>query len=219
MLTSTYQLSCEENEKAPSADPENHYFGRMNRKRLEAESLRDAMLTVNGSLDPKLGGNPLNAIGGAANATPAQMRGPSRTDILLSRRRSIYLPVFPGNLNELFEVFDFPHGLAGKRYVTTAPTQALFLMNGEFILAESRDWAAKLLAETGKSESELIAEVYSRAFAREPRAEETARALKFIDGFGKSLAQVEPNATKRHQKSWEAFCQAIFESTEFRFVE
>jgi hypothetical protein len=118
-------------------------------------------------------------------------------------------------------VFDFPdpNGLAGKRYVTTAPTQALFLMNAEFMMSEAATWSGKLLGETGKSEAELVEEVYSRAFARLPAPEEKARALQFISDFGKSLVQVEPDASARRKKSWQAFCHAIFETTEFRFVE
>jgi hypothetical protein len=215
MLTSTYQLSALDDETAPVVDPENRYLWKMNRKRLDAESLRDSILRVNGSLDLALGGESLNGLAGSMAARP------NGSDILQSRRRSIYLPVFPGNLNELFQVFDFPdpNGLAGKRYVTTAPTQALFLMNGGFMMSEAAVWSGKLLGETGKSEAELIDEVYAKAFARPPAPAEKARALQFISDFGKSLAQVEPDANARRSKSWQAFCHAIFETTEFRFVE
>jgi hypothetical protein len=215
MLTSTYQQSANAGPAPHSADPENRYLWRMNRKRMDAESLRDGILAANGSLDLALGGESLNG-----GMQPRGMRT-NGSDLLQSRRRSIYLPVFPGSLNELFQVFDFPdpHGLAGKRYVTTAPTQALFLMNSEFILAESAAWSSKLLEETGKNDAERVAEVYMKAYARPPSAVEKDHALDFIRKFSGAMAMVEPDPAARQKKAWQSFCQAIYESTEFRFIE
>jgi hypothetical protein len=214
MLTSTYQLSSEHNEKAHAIDPENKYFWRMQRKRLDAESLRDAVLALNGTLDRTIGGNTLN---GGDGAPPGR---PGRQQFEEFKRRSIYLPVLRGNVNELFQVFDFPdpHALAGKRYVTTAPTQALFLMNSEFAAEQARLWAEKVLGDSSKSASDWISELYGAAYARKPSAEEVKRAEGFLAQFERALAPVEQDAATRKKKAVQAFCHALMQSTEFRFL-
>ena len=137
-----------------------------------------------------------------------------------SDRRSIYLPIQRGNLNDLFQVFDFPDpsALAGKRYVTTAPTQALYLMNSPFVIEKARTWAGKLTGESGKSDSDLVQSVYLAAYARSCSQAEEKNALKFLTDYNNVLAQVEPNAKSRKEKVWTGFCQAIIESAEFRFI-
>jgi len=218
LLTRTYQMGSQENEKARAADPENRLLWRMNPKRLEAEALRDAMLAANGTLDRAVGGPPQQA----AMAAPAQpvpeLPPPVFED---SSRRSLYLPVLRGNLQDLFQVFDFPdpHFVAGRRFTTTAPTQALFLMNSPFVLRQARAWAEKLAAESGRSDAELAAEVYAAAYGRTAAKDELARASAFLENYRAALAQAEPDAAARKIKAWQGFCQAILQSTEFRFLD
>jgi len=213
MLTSTYQMSTTHDEKSYSIDPEDRYFWRAHRKRLDAESLRDAILAINGTLDRTVGGNTLE--------NPDQPGRPPRSQALEElTRRSVYLPVLRGNLNELFQVFDFPdpHALAGKRYVTTAPTQALFLMNSTFAAEQSRRWAEQLLSNSGKSTSEWIADAYLAAYARTPRPDELKRADEFLANFERALAPTEQDAALRKKKAAQAVCHALLQSTEFRFL-
>jgi hypothetical protein len=184
----------------------------MQRKRLDAEALRDAALAINGSLNRTMGGSTL------AGAQPSQP--PTRVQFEEMTRRSIYLPILRGNLNELFQVFDFPdpHALAGRRFVTTAPTQALFLMNSTFAATQARLWAEKLLSDSSKGTPEWIIDSYVAAFARRPKAEEVKRAENFITHFERSLAQAEQDAAARKKKAVQAFCHALMQSTEFRFL-
>ena len=209
MLSEAYHRSCDFDAANYGTDPENVYLWRVNRRRLDAESLRDGILAVTGDLDRTIGGTPVN------EQTPQPM-----ANVPEARRRSIYLQVFRENLHELFQVFDFPdpNALAGRRFVTTAPTQALYLMNSEFMAERSGRWAEKLQSETGRSPAELIAEVYAMAYARQPSASEVERAERFIDEFERALAQAEPDAGTRRMKSWKAFCHAILESSEFRYI-
>ena len=213
MLSSTYQLSTALDEKAHAIDPENWLHSRMNRKRLDAESLRDAILAVNSTLDRTAGGDTLNAA--APNGPPG---APQEFKDL--KRRSLYLPVLRGSVNELFQFFDFPDpsALAAKRYVTTAPTQALYLMNSEFISENSRAWAEMLLANSGKSDAELINDAYALAYNRPCSIDEQKRALEFLKNFERGLVQVEADAAARKKRAVQAFCQALIESTEFRFL-
>jgi uncharacterized protein DUF1553 len=220
LLSGAYQLGTDYDEQDHAADPANRYFWRMNRKRLDAESLRDAILAVNGSLDLKFGGPSLS--GDSAGPAGLGVMGDSGNPE--STRRSVYLAVFRGALSDLFQVFDFPdpYALAGKRYVTTAPTQALFLMNSPFILRAADLWAEKLSPISQNlepsSESELIDQIYLAAYARPPSGAERQRAQTFLRNYSASLVQIEPDAAARKSKALRGFCQAILESTEFRFL-
>lgn len=214
MLTSTYQLSAAHDEKAGAKDPENRLLWRMNRKRLDAESLRDSILALSGALDRTFGGSSLT---NGPNGAPFQSPTRAFDD---STRRSIYLPVLRGNVNELFQVFDFPDpsALAAKRHVTTAPTQALYLMNSPFITQQAGVWAEKLLKDTGRSNAEIINQVYLAAYNRACTAAERTRAEQFLAGFERSLTPVESDPAVRKKRALQACCQAILESTEFRFL-
>ena len=209
MLSAAYQRSSEFNEANYAKDPENVYLWRVNRRRLDAESLRDGILAVTGGLDRTMGGVPVNEQ--ARGAVPAGNK---------THRRSVYLQVFRENLHELFQAFDFPdpNALAGKRFVTTAPTQALYLMNSEFMLERSGRWAEKLLAQTGRSSSDLIVEAYGLAYGRPPSAAEIDRGEKFVADFERALVQIEAEPEARRVKSWKAFCHALLESAEFRYI-
>ena len=102
--------------------------------------------------------------------------------------------------------------------MTTAPTQALFLMNSQFAAAQAQLWAGRVLADTSKSTSGWITETYSAAYGRGPRAEEVKRAEEFLSQFERALAPVEQDAAARKKKAVEAFCHALMQSTEFRFL-
>jgi hypothetical protein len=213
MLSSTYQLSSAYSAEAHASDPDDRLFWRMSRKRLDAEELRDSILVVNQTLDRTVGGDTIGAIA----AGMPERSGAAASDPLTSRRRSLYLPVFRGGLNDLFQVFDFPdpNALAGKRYVTTAPTQALFLMNSPFVVQESGRWAERLEA---KSDSDVVSGVYLTAYGRSCSDEERTRALAFLRDFTNAAIATEQDQQARRRKALQAFCQAIIESTEFRFL-
>src|SRR5262249_47729909 len=125
--------------------------------------------------------------------------------------------IFRGRLNDLFQVFDFPDAniLSGKRYVTTAPTQALFLMNSPFVVEESRRWAERL---ESKSESDVVNDIYLSAYARPCSDEERTGAKTFLRNYGNALIATESDQAVRKKKALQALCQAIIESTEFRFL-
>lgn len=212
MLTKTYQLSAEQNTKAHAVDPGNELLWRAHRKRLDAESLRDAVLAANGSLDRSIGGQIQS---GQDAPTILNAAG---SDVPEANRRSLYLPILRGALNDLFQVFDFPdpHTISGQRHVTTAPTQALFLMNSPFIDRQSALWSRGLLADGTLSDEARVERVFERAYARPPSSREKERALAFLKSYSEALPADEGNA--RREKSWQGLCHAIFESTEFRFL-
>lgn len=212
MLTRTYQLSSEPNAKAQAADPGNHLLWRAHRKRLDAESLRDSILASNGSLDRSIGGR----IDSGQEAPP--IINAAAGELPDANRRSLYLPVIRGALNDLFQAFDFPdpHAISGQRHVTTAPTQALFLMNSPFLSRQAGLWARSLLADPALSDDARVTRVFERAYARPPTAREMERATMFLKSYSAALSAEDEAARK--QKAWQGLCHAIYESTEFRFL-
>ena len=214
MLSNTYQMSSDYNSAAYERDPENKLLWRMNRRRLEVEPIRDAILAVSGQLD--------RTVGGSLSPTNSAPMGPASSNNvqLNSRRRSLYLPVIRNDTPDMFQVFDFadPHMLSGKRHTTSAATQALFMMNSPFIQEQSHWWAESLIASVVSTDAERIAMAFARAVGRPTNPREVDQALQFIERFQKGLEQTQTDGAKRRVAAWQSFCQALFASTEFRFV-
>ena len=124
MLSATYQQSCE-NERS-NADPENRLLYRMNRRRLEAEGVRDSLLAVAGRLDRTMG-------------------GPSVRDFNVPRR-TVYLMTIRSDRSGFRPLFDAADSTApvDKRTVSTVAPQALFLMNNPFILEQTKALAKRI---------------------------------------------------------------------------
>jgi Protein of unknown function (DUF1553)/Protein of unknown function (DUF1549)/Planctomycete cytochrome C len=197
VLSHTYRQAAAVPSAALAADPENRLFGRMNRRRLDAECIRDTMLLVGGKLQLGMGGPTFPQ---TLNAD----YGYKHTD----SQRSVYMPVFRNALPELFEVFDFadPSVTTGRRNVSTVAPQALFLMNHPFVLEQARHAADRLRAEKGLDDEGRITRAYRLALGRPPTDAERRIAAKFI-------AQAE-NA----DKAWPLLYQALFASLDFRYV-
>jgi hypothetical protein len=215
MLTSAYQMSCEHDAKAYAKDPDNRHLWRMNRRRLEAEAIRDAVLAVSGQLD-------LTAGGAAMPANGPPMNNPMMAlPQVASNRRSIYLPVVRTDVLDMFQVFDFadPHTISGKRHVTTAATQALFMMNSEFVQDQARKWAGNLLGLSLPDNAQRVNKAYLAAFGRPAAPQEIERALRFIESLGAAADSSESTTENNRLRAWQCFTHALLASTDFRFVD
>jgi hypothetical protein len=217
MLSNAYQMSSALDAKAYQADPDNHLFWRMNRRRLEAEPIRDTLLHVAGRLDITPGGSLLNAKD-ADYVTNDQSRNSAQYD---KPRRSIYLPVIRNAVFDMFQAFDFgdPSAVIAKRASTTVAPQALFMMNSPFVLEQAKGFASELLAQEGASEDKILYTAYMRAFARAPRADEITRAKNFLSRYSQQLAANEPDEKKRRLRGWQGLCQVLLASNEFIYVD
>jgi len=165
-------------------NPQNQYLWRMNRQRLEAEALRDAVLATSGALNLKAGGPPI--------ATPLTaeekegMRDPSQwpvsSDPADYTRRSVYLYVKRSFRLPMFETFDAPDASAScpRRESSTVAPQALALMNSEFMAAQADRFAARLKSKCGESPEVCVEAGWSAAFGRAPAPEEKHKALAFL---------------------------------------
>jgi hypothetical protein len=197
-LSRSYQLSAvsSQAEKQRAVDPENRLLSRMNRRRLDAEAIRDSILVVSGRLDRTLGGPNWKP-----NTTSEY--GYQFDDV----RRSVYTPVFRNRLLELFEAFDFadPNLVLGRRNVSTVATQALYLMNSPFVMEQAK-YAATAALAADLDDAGRIDRAYRTALGRPPTAKEREVALKFVAQAGDK------------QAAWERVYQALFGCIDFRYV-
>ncbi|WP_417848114.1 DUF1553 domain-containing protein [Thalassoglobus sp.] len=196
VLTRTYQLDS--SLSAVSAkDPENRYLTHQNRKRLRAESIHDALLSMSGELDPTPAGN--------------SMRPGTRSEYGYKfdfGKRAVYLPVFRNRLPDLFTVFDFPDPnlSQGRRTSSTVSPQSLFLMNSEFVHMRSEETAKRVLAIEGDTPQRLEWLILT-TLNRYPTSDEQRLFGDFLEDDPESL------------EAWSQVCQALFGSLDFRFVE
>ncbi|HEX5104315.1 MAG TPA: DUF1549 and DUF1553 domain-containing protein, partial [Pirellulaceae bacterium] len=211
VLSHTYQLSSAGQPAALAKDPQNDLHWRMNRRRLELEPLRDSLLAVAGRLTTERpAGIQVAGIGGKSRLSQVASLLP-----LDSPYRTVYLPVIRSGLPEEYGTFDFPDPclLQGQREVTTVAPQALFFLNGDFVVRSAREAAGELLESGPTSDDQRVTWAYQRVLQRPPTADETAEAIKLIHGL-------EPDAGERDpvRYRWSALIQALLCSAEFRYL-
>ena len=208
MLSRAWSLAAD----PPDArDAGNLLLARANRKPLEAEPLRDAMLALGGTLrlEPRQG-SPVNEL---ARDIKPQGRELGRNGFLndladTTTHRSIYLPVLRGKTLPVLQCFDLadPGGVNGLRRATIVPAQSLFLMNSDFAMQQARGFAARVLSVPAGSPDERLRLAWRMAFARAPLPTEVASLRRFL---GDDPA--DPAA-------WSRACQVLLMTGEFRTI-
>lgn len=181
MLSSVYQLSTENDEAAFAKDSGNRLYWRANRKRMDAEQLRDSILLVAGNLDPSAGGP-------SVDLSPA------------FKRRTIYGKVSRYKLDEYLQLFDFanPNISAEKRFTTTVPLQRLFLMNSDFMQLEAEELAKRLAKEPDNRSR--IRKAYEIAFGRQPSEQEIRLGLEYLKS--EPLVEYEERKKKKAEEDF-----------------
>jgi hypothetical protein len=208
VLSRAYRLSTAFSPQAAGIDPENRLLWRMNRRRLDAESLRDAMLAASGRLDRTVGGPNIqddSVIAAATSTNPTEYGY-----VFADTRRSVYTPAFRNRMHELFEVFDFAdqNRAVLQRSVTTVAPQALMMLNGPFVMEQARGAAARVLAdEPSMSDENRVRRVFLELLTRKPTPGEIQIALASI------------NNSQDKPKAWEQLTQALFATVDFRYLD
>ena len=180
MTSATYRQASADNEAARQLDPENQLLWRMNRQRLEIESVRDSMLAAAGRLDLTAGGLPF-----------------SLTALPSVPRRSVYGFIERGRIPSILSAFDFasPDQHAPMRFVTTVPQQALFFLNSPFVAEQARFVAARAEVVAASTDSAKIEQLYRFIYGRAPQERELQAGLQFVSqpGGTEELAAPEPS--------------------------
>ncbi len=210
VLSRTYQLSSAESSTAMKFDPDNALLWRHSPRRRDAESLRDAILSAAGTLERTA---PDRWQQLSYHTTSQNLDAMSR-----ARHRAVYLPVIRGRLPDLFAAFNFPPPdlVIGRRETPSVPTQALFLMNSPLVMEQSQFMARRILDDDGAkmSNEQRIGLACQLAFGRGATTSETSDALTLISNW-----KTEVETERSTLDAWAAFCQSLFCSAEFRFVE
>jgi hypothetical protein len=190
MVTSaTYQQASLLTPAARMADPDNRLFSRMNRRRLEGEALRDAMLSVGGVLNLKMGGPSIHP------ELPAELGAPHgwhvTPDPVERNRRGVYVFAKRNLRYPLFHTFDAPDGneTCARRYASTTAPQALFLLNSKLTLDLARSFAGRVLKEAGGDPAAVAERAQRLALGRPPTPDERKTVLAFLERQTAELRQ------------------------------
>ena len=194
MLSGTYQQTSDPNPQSAKADPANQWYWRMNRRRLDFESMRDTLLAASGKLDSTIGGRPVEL---TAEPFPT--------------RRTIYGFVERQNLPGVFRTFDFasPDTTSPQRFSTTVPQQALFLLNSPFVVQQARQLIARPDVKAAPSDEKRIERLYQIMFQRNPESDEIQLGKKFLQ----TKAAAPTGDTESEKPAWQYGYGAYDEGT------
>ena len=212
MLSSTYRMSSDFDARPFETDPENHLVWHQNRRRLEAECVRDALLAASGRLDLALGGTLLASKDGEYVTNDQSNDAAQYT----STRRSLYLPVIRNSIYDLFATFDYadPSLALEQRSATVDPSQALLLWNSPLAVGESEGFARSLLSRGELDDRARLDELWQRAYQRAPREGERSRAVAFLADH---LAH--DSGGDARLRAWASLCRALCASNEFLYLD
>jgi hypothetical protein len=215
--SNTFRQSTVPAPAAMAADPGNRLLHRYPVRRLEAESIRDAILAAAGRLDATLYGPRV-----PVHLTPfMQGRGrpPETGPLDGEERRSLYLSIRRNFLPPMMLVFDMPipFSTVGSRTSSNVPAQSLTLLNAPFTDLLAARWATDLLARPASGPEERIAEIYWSALSRAPTPEETAEAVAFLDEQARQLGTPQA-AAYEDAAAWKALCHVVFNMKEFIYL-
>ncbi len=218
VLSRSYQMTSDYDSVNYQSDPDNRYLWRMSKRRLDAESLRDSMLSVSGLLDwdrPRG-----SAVAKAGNGQVGRSRNLQGRDLLTgSDHRSVFLPIIRDMVPPSLDLFDYaePSLVTGKRDVTTVPSQALYLMNNPYV-SRAADNMARRLFDQASSGPERVSLAFRLALGREPTTGEAQKVKQFFEQ-NQNLPEIKTSRSQNRSSSiWSSFCQALLCSAEFRYL-
>ena len=164
-------------------------------------------------LDSRQSDSAVSGLGTLVTVNRADDGGYSQSD---STVRTVYTPVIRTELPSLLRVFDFadPDFVTGQRSETNVPAQALWMLNGEFVTAQSQRVVDRALKENLSTVSERIDQLYRFTLGRPPTIEEATIAQKFVDRAG-----LDSLTDAKAQSTWKELVHAIFASSSFRMLD
>jgi len=218
MLSSTYQQSATFDRAKFEVDPDNKLLWRMNQRRLEAESIRDAMLEASGRLTVQ---PPVGSV--ALDLPPVEIRAGrfNPSEILASASfRSVYLPVFRNAVPEVLEAFDFadPNTVSGARDVTTVAPQALYMLNNEFVNQQAHALAIRVGTHAPPNDPARVDLAYKLTLGRPAAPAERDRAIAYVSNYLHDPASRGRADERARIDAWASLCQALMASAEFRYL-
>ncbi len=210
MLSDAYKRSSAFNAGNAEIDADNHFLWRMNRQRVDAETLRDSVLAVSGELNLKMGGRPVipPLTKEEEAGLWARNQWPESLDPSERRRRSVYLYVKRSFPLPMLSTFDAPETSVScsRRDNTTVAPQALTLINGEFMVERARDFANRLRKEYEDQPERWVEGAWKLAYGRRPAGQEKQMALAALQKDSTSEGLVR-------------LCLVILNTNEFLYID
>lgn len=226
MLSATYQQASQHprQEAHEETDSSNRLWWRSNRRRLDAEAIRDTMLSVGGLLDERMGGPSFHP-----HISPEALEGLSKKDKAWEEsppeerwRRSIYMFTKRALLPPLMTTFDFCDTTqpCGKRDVTTVPTQALALLNNGFVHEMSTALAERVLRETEDDPIQRVNRAWELALGRSPSSSERDAAMKHLETQATLFTDTAATEiTPPQTLALTSLCHVLLNTNEFVYVD
>ena len=204
-LSRTFRMSASGATEQLKSDPDNRLLTRANRRRLDAEALRDSLMQISGMLD-------LSVASGRTIAKISTYDNEYRHAAYPLRVRSVYVPSFRNTMLDLFEIFDGanPNLVTGKRTRSTRPAQALYMLNSPFVMEQAKLSADNFLKSPDYSPDtpeNSIRRAWRKCLSRDPSREELQATLTVI------------GEDPRSAEAWTEVFHALFASVDFRFLD
>jgi hypothetical protein len=217
ILTSkTYQLGSDHDAADTARDPANVWYWRYDRRRLDAEAIRDALLMVSGHLDRRRPGPhpfpPLPKWGWTQHA-------PFK-EVYPSRQRSVYLMTQRFQRHPYLGLFDGPDTNTSQeaRTTSTVPQQALFLMNNPF-MGEQGEGLARRVLGAAPDRRRQIEFAHEWSWSRPPTPAELERGVQYLDAYERQLALLGVPANRRELEAWTSYGRILLSANEFFYVD
>jgi hypothetical protein len=208
MISRTYQQASADEPRNLLVDPSNDLLWKFNRRRLDAEAIRDSLLAVSGALQ--------RADGEQHPFPPPNQWDYTQhhqfTAVYETSLRSIYLMQQRIRRHPFMATFDGadPNASTAERPVTTTPLQALFALNDNFVHEQAQRFAKRLIAE-GDQPAAFVQRAYQLSYGRKPSQDELRGALAFVRETARRL----DNETD----CWTSLARALMASNEFMFID
>ena len=235
MTSTAYRQSSRREARKERIDPENRLYWRKPVQRLDAEVIRDSMLSVSGSLNDKMFGAPVPVrpdVHGQIVVGIDKTAGDNKMPVEVSLkgeefRRSIYIQVRRSRPLAMLHAFDAPvmELNCERRSLSTVAPQSLMLMNSEFVLDQSLRFAQRLAKDAGDDRARQVAGAWQLAFNRAPTDSELTEALSFLSRQVDHLNRVVEKQDEKKSKPAPALqalanlCQALLGANEFLYVD
>lgn len=225
VLSAAYRQSAQRDAKRIELDTVGQLLSHWPLQRLDAETLRDRILQATGVLYEKPFGPAIGVkeddVGQIVVAIDAPNPGIAPPPPSEAFRRSIYIQVRRTQPLAFLQSFDAPvmETNCDKRQASTVPTQALMLMNSDFVLKQSLHFAYRLRREKGNDVAGQIQRAWQLAFLRDPSPEELQQATAFITQRTEKLKAQTPPDPDASLSPYVSLCQVLLSSNEFLYVE
>lgn len=215
VLSRAFQATSRASAAGRAVDPDNRLLHHYPARRLEAEAIRDAILSASGRLDRTLYGPSVHPY--RDKAVPDRRLFPGPLDG--AGRRSIYIKVNLMEPPKFLGAFNFPGGKVtqGRRDVTNVPAQALALLNDPFVVQQADEWAGRLIARPDTSSAARIDYLFRVALGRPPKLAERERFERAVLRLAE-LHGVAPAQVLRSRAVWKDVAHAMFNLSEFVYI-